>query len=443
MEILYDQETKKALENFPITGKPFSLHLAKNIALIKIVAAEMNNEIGKLDKNISETIIKAGTEIIEGKHNKQMIVDEIQGGAGTSMNMNVNEVIANRAEQILENEIKVHSIDHVNMSQSTNDVVPSAMKISVLQLLNKLITTYKKYLQETEIKAEEFKDVLKVGRTHLQDATPITLGQEFRAHASAIKKDIERLEKIKLSLYELNLGGTAIGTGTNSSLEFAQGCIEKLKQKTGLPLQVSDDLIYSTQYLDSFMEVSSILTVLATNIIKFMNDLRLLASGPLVGFNEIQFEARQKGSSIMPGKINPVMSEMLTQVGFQVIGNNQTITLGVQAGQLELNVMFPIIAKNLFESLNILIRGVDKFSEHGMKTIKANRDNCQKLFENSLTLITSLCPKIGYDKAAEIANEVIETKKSLKQILLEKNILREEEYNEILNDKNLTNISFN
>lgn len=424
--MLYQEETKKAIINFPISGHCFSLNLAKNIALVKIAAAEANLCARKIKKPISQAIIKAGKMIINGQYNKEFVVDEIQGGAGTSMNMNVNEVIATLASKICK--IKVHPLDHVNLSQSTNDVVPTALKITLLQFIDELIIEYQKYYQTTSNKAQEFKKIIKLGRTHLQDALPITLGQEFSTHAAAILEDIRRLKQIKIKLCEINLGGTAIGTGTNAPANFKKNTIKILRQKTGYPLKNHANLIYGTAYSDAYLELTGILNVLASNIIKFTNDLKLLASGPNGGFNEISFIPLQKGSSIMPGKVNPVMAEMWEQIAFQVIGNSQTIMLSAQAGQLELNVMLPIIAKNLFDSLKLLTNGVKQFTKLGLLNLKANAEGCQKNLEKSFALATYLCPKFGYDFVADLVKETQKRKITLKEILIEKKIMNEKEY---------------
>lgn len=436
-KVLYQEETKKALENFIITGHPFSKRLAHRVALVKIAAAKANEETGVLPKNIADAISAAGEEILRHDHDEHIVVDRFQGGAGTSVNMNVNEIMATRATEILGGKITVHPLDHVNRSQSTNDVIPTAMKIAALQLLDKQIGAYKQYIETMEEKAGEFKDILKTGRTQLQDAVPMTLGQEFLAHASAARADRERLEHTKLCLYELNLGGTAIGTGINASPEYQKHAIEYLAERTGYPLRPAKDLIYSTQYADCFMEVSALLTVNAANLIKCTNDLRLLSSGPKTGLGEITFAAVQKGSSIMPGKVNPVLAETVNQICFQIIGNNQTILMAVQAGQLELNVMLPVVAKNLFESLNALTNGLTAFTERALKTLTANAERCQNLLENSLVLATALTPKFGYDKTTELVNQAMNENKTLKELLLTEKLMSANEFDALLNDPKL------
>jgi len=439
-DILYQSETKKALENFQISGVPFSLSLAKSIAMVKHSAAKISGEIGTFSSEIAKAIMSASQEIVEEKWNNQFVVDQIQGGAGTSMHMNVNEVIASRATQILNNGTTVHPNDHVNHAQSTNDVIPTAIKLSTLQLLDILIPTYEKFCTELENKKTEYADILKVGRTHMQDAVPITLGQEFGAHAFVFRKDILRLHKAKEVLYEINLGGSAIGTALTGSKRFIDGAAKNLSEISGYPFFPSPNLIAATQYADAFLDVAGTLSTLAANMIKFMNDLRILTSGPCAGIGEMQFAEIQKGSSIMPGKVNPVMAEMMNQICFQVLGNNQTILFAVQAGQLELNVMLPIVTKNLFESLTILNNGLRQFTIHALIPIKANRERCQEIFDKSLCMGTALSPKIGYDKTAALVKEAVQTKQSLKNVVLKNNVMTENEYAAFFNPKSFTEI---
>ncbi len=432
---LYQDETKRALKNFIVTGHAFSARLAHRLAMVKIAAARANEQTGVLPKNIADAICLAGEEMIRHDYDDHIVVDMIQGGAGTSINMNVNEIIATRAAQILGHKVKVHPLDHVNRSQSTNDAVPTAMKIATLQLIDKLLGAYEKFAQGMEKKAGEFKAILKTGRTHLQDAVPMTLGQEFGAHAAMARADIERLKRVKPGLYELNLGGTAVGTGINATAKYRAIAIAYLAERTGYPLKAAKNLIYATQYADSFMEASAILTVLAANLIKCMNDLRLLASGPRAGLGEISFLSLQKGSTIMPGKVNPILAETVNQICFQIVGNNQAMFMAVQAGQLELNVMLPIVAKNLFESLNSLANGLTVFADKALKTLKANPERCRSLLENSSALAAAFTPKLGYDKTAAIVRAAVNANTSLKDILLERGIITEEEYKKIINDE--------
>lgn len=437
---LYQGETKKALENFQISGVPFSLSLAKSIAMIKHSTAKISGEIGTFSPEIAHAIMTACQEVIEEKWNKEFVVDQIQGGAGTSMHMNVNEVIASRATELLGNGTRVHPNDHVNHAQSTNDVIPTAIKVSTLQLLDILLPTYENFCAELEKKSREYEDIIKVGRTHLQDAVPITVGQEFAAHAFVFRKDILRLHKAKEALYEINLGGSAIGTALTGSRRFIDGAAKNLSEISGYPFFPSSNLIAATQYADAFLDVAGVLSTLSANMIKFMNDLRLLTSGPCAGIGELQFAEIQKGSSIMPGKVNPVMAEMMNQICFQVLGNNQTILFAVQAGQLELNVMLPIVAKNLFESLTILNNGLRQFILHALIPLQANRERCQEIFEKSLCMGTALSPKIGYDKTAALVKEAVQTKQSLKNVILKNNFMTDSEYQDFFNPKDFTEI---
>ncbi|MFA6492487.1 MAG: aspartate ammonia-lyase, partial [Candidatus Babeliales bacterium] len=439
MKKLYREETAKAMENFIVTGRPFSARLAHRLAMVKIATAKANEATGILSKPICEAICLAAEEVIRHDHDDNIVVDMIQGGAGTSINMNVNEIIASRAEEILGDGTTVHSLDHVNLSQSTNDVIPTAMKIATIQLVDRLIESYEKYASGMEQKSKEFKDILKTGRTHLQDAVPITLGLEFGAHAACARKDMERLKRTIPGLLEVNLGGTAVGTGVNATRAYQAHAIAYLSKRTGYNLVPAENLVYATQYADSFMEVSTMLIVIAANLIKCMNDLRLLASGPEAGLGEISFAPMQKGSSIMPGKINPVLAETINQICFQIIGNSQATLMAVQAGQLELNVMLPIVAKNLFESLNSLANGLRVFAEKALPSLKANKERCQELLERSSVLAAAFTPKLGYDKSAELVKEAKQQHKTFKQLVLEKNIMSEKEFSCLLDEKCLRN----
>ena len=434
MRLYYGSETKKALQNFAVSGVSFSIDLAKNIALIKREVADVNGELNLLDKKIVKAIVSAANEIIAGKLDNQIVADQIQGGAGTSMNMNVNEVMAARATEILKNKIVVHPLEHVNKTQSTNDVVPTALRLTVLQKIDNLLVSLRNYQTELKIKGKEFGQIMKVGRTHLQDAVPISLGREFLAQATAVGEDIRRLLQVKSVLSNINLGGTAIGTMSNSSPAYCKMVVKRLSAVTKYKLKLAQDLVYSTQYVDSFTSVSGILTVLSTNLIKFLNDLRLMASGPRAGLEEIVFAERQKGSTIMPGKTNPVMAEMLTQIAFQVMGNNQAIVLAAQAGQFELNVMCPIIVKNILESLQILDKGLGLFTKYGLKTLRANTENCRQLLNNSLVDVTILSKVIGYDRAEKILRKSIVNNKSLFETVVAEKIMSENDFRKLLQE---------
>lgn len=434
-------ETKKAKKNFTATGVPFSLHLAYSIVRVKIAAAQANIFTKKLQRKKGRAILLAAKEFLDGKYDDHIVVDAIQGGAGTSMNMNINELLARRASVIIGTPQSVHPNDDVNMSQSTNDVVPTAMRIALAEQTDDILEALCVYESALLAKAKEFKDVLKVGRTHLQDALPMSLGQEFAAHARAVKKDVERIKKAQKGLFEINLGGTAIGTGLNANKKYANHALDRLKKDTKLPLKRSTDLVYATQYCDALVEISSVLSIAATSIMKCMHDLRLLASGPRTGYGEISFKKVQAGSSIMPGKVNPVMTEYLNQIAIQVIGNHSAVLMSAQAGQLELNVMAPVLFKNISESLQLLTDGLVQCAERGINNVTAHEDVCRKHLENSFAFLTALAPEIGYDRATRIAEKARRTDMSLKEVLVEENILSEDEYEKRISSPSLITLS--
>lgn len=438
----YGIQTIRAVENFPITGYKVHKELIKALAIVKKAAAKANMDINHLPKGIGNAILSASDEVIEGKRDNEFIVDPIQGGAGTSMNMNINEIIANRALELIGHEkgeyIFLSPNSHVNMSQSTNDVFPSAIHIATLNLIENLICTMFKMLRVLQKKAQEFDHVIKIGRTHLQDAVPIRLGQEFEAYSLVIERDIKRIEQSKENLYEVNMGATAIGTGLNADPSYIKKVITHLADISGLPLKGAKNLVDATQNTDIYTEVSSALKICMINMSKISNDLRLLASGPRAGLAELTLPARQPGSSIMPGKVNPVMPEMINQVAFQVIGNDHTISLASEAGQLELNVMEPVLVFNLLQSLTIMNNGFEAFTEFCLKEIMANEDRLKKYVENSVGLITAINPHIGYEKATSIAREAIIDGKSVRQLCVNYNILPESELNIILNPYEMT-----
>lgn len=442
MDAYYGVQTLRASENFHITGLKLNKELIISLAQIKKAAALSNGIAGLLDEKIGDAIIKACDEIIEGNLMDQFIVDPIQGGAGTSVNMNANEVIANRAIEIL-NGVKgnykiVHPNDHVNMGQSTNDVFPTAGKITALKLLQKTIEQLTNLNKSLEIKAEEFHDVLKMGRTQLQDAVPIRLGQEFNAYSSVVKRDISRLEKAKDELRTLNIGGTAIGTGINADDKYFNSIASVLSKVTGLQLKQADDLIDATQNLDGFAAVSAAIKTCAVNLSKIANDLRLLSSGPRTGFEEINLPPKQNGSSIMPGKVNPVIPEVMSQVAFNIIGNDITITMAAEAGQLELNAFEPVLFFNLFESINTLTNGIKTFNENCVSGITANRERCRELVDNSVGIVTAISPYIGYERAAKIAKTSLKTGEPVRKLILKEGILKEAELDDILDPENMT-----
>ena len=384
---------------------------------------------------------QACDEILSGKLLKHFIVDAIQGGAGTSLNMNANEVISNRAIEILGGEKGdysiVHPNDHANCGQSTNDVFPSAGKIATIRMLRRAVQKLEKLRDALLKKSREFKDVIKMGRTEMQDAVPISFGQSFKAYAAALSRDISRFEKASAELSVLNMGGTAIGTKITASSRYVKNILPTLCEITGLQLTQAEDLIDATQNLDGFVYVSGIVKACATSLSKIANDLRLMSSGPRAGFAEINLPAKQNGSSIMPGKINPVIPEVVNQIAFNIIGNDATITLAAEAGQLELNAFEPIIFYCLFESLETLANGVDVFRKDCIEGITVNLDNCKDEVEKSIGIVTALCPHIGYTKASQLAKRALNEKRKVKDILIEEKIIPEENINKILDPKKM------
>ncbi|MCX7923447.1 MAG: aspartate ammonia-lyase [Clostridia bacterium] len=438
----YGINTQRAIENFCISLKPIHPELVRALVTIKKAAALTNEYIGLLDKSIAQAIVKACDEILAGKLNDQFVVDAMQGGAGTSANMNVNEVIANRAIEILGGSkgdySMVHPLDHVNMSQSTNDVFPTAVRIAAIRLLipvSELFAELQSALQEKE---EEFSGVIKVGRTQLQDAVPVLLGQEFGAWAQAIARDRWRLYKVEERLRQVNLGGTAVGTGLNADRKYVFMAIEKLRALTGLGLARAEHMMDPTQNCDVFVEVSGLLKTAAVNLSKLASDLRLLSSGPRAGIGELSLPAVQAGSTIMPGKVNPVIPEAINQIAFQIMGNDLTITMAAQSGQLELNAFLPIIAHNLFEMLDLLRNGLKLFIDKCIKGIQADRERCSQLVDRSFTLVTALTGCIGYERAAEVSRRCVATDKTVREVLLEEKILDEDVINAILNPVEMT-----
>lgn len=438
----YGIQTLRAVENFPITGYPPHKELIRAFGYVKKAAALANKEVGVLNPRISDAIVMAAEEVIDGKLHDQFIVDSIQGGAGTSFNMNANEVIANRAIELLGGEKGQYSIvspnTHVNMAQSTNDAFPTAIHIAVFNLSMGLIVVLEELKESLRRKESEFDGIIKMGRTHLQDAVPIRLGQEFGAYARVIERDITRIKQSVQHLGEVNMGATAVGTGLNAKPEYIKRVVEILNEITGLPLANAGNLIDATQNTDSYTEVSSSLKILAINLSKIANDLRLMASGPKTGINEINLPARQPGSSIMPGKVNPVMAEVINQIAFQVIGNDHTISLASEAGQLELNVMEPVLVFNLLQSLSILQNGIKVFTKYLIDGITVNTEHCKQLVEGSIGIVTAINPHVGYEVATQVAKEALETGKSVREICLENGLLTEEELDIILDAKEMT-----
>lgn len=443
VDVYYGVHSIRANENFPITGRKMDSEIIRAIAEIKKACVITNNQVGLIDGKIKNAVVQACDDIIKGKYHDQFIVDPIQGGAGTSHNMNANEVIANRAIEILGGKLGdysiVHPNDHVNYGQSTNDVFPTSGKIATIRLLMDAIKTLTNLSEAFDKKSKEFDDCIKMGRTQMQDAIPIRLGQEFNAYNSVIKRDIARFYKAIEEVSVVNLGATAIGTGLNADEDYLGKIVLNLNYVTGLNLKQSQDLIDGTQNLDGFVYVSSIVKTCAVSLSKISNDLRLMSSGPRCGFSEINLPPRQNGSSIMPGKINPVIPEVVSQVAFNIIGNDITITMAAEAGQLELNAFEPVIFYNLFESLRTLKEAVGTFIDNCVLGITANKERMRNMVENSVGIITAICPHVGYSLAAEIAKESINTGRAVRELLLEKNIIDEEKIEKILDPFSMTN----
>lgn len=441
-EAYYGIHTARALENFPITGRRIHNELIKALVLVKKAAAITNAEIELLDKDKSNAIIEACNEILSGSLMDQFVVDPLQGGAGTSANMNVNEVVANRAIELLGGKKGDYNIieplDHVNMSQSTNDVFPTAVRIAAIKMLKPVSQLFSELQTALQEKEEEFSSVLKVGRTQLQDAVPVMLGQEFGAWAQAISRDRWRIYKVEERLRQVNIGGTAVGTGINADRKYIFLMVERLRELTGIGLARAEYMMDPTQNNDVFVEVSGLLKTSCVNLSKIANDLRLMASGPRAGFGEISLPSVQAGSSIMPGKVNPVIPEAINQIAFQVMGNDMTITMAAQSGQLELNAFLPVIAHNLFEILDILRNGIELFIHKCIKGIKANRERCREMVEESYVQAPALIRHIGYNEASSLAKECVAENKSLRTVILEKKIMDSKTIDRILNPLELT-----
>ena len=440
--VYYGVQSLRAAENFRITGLTMHPEIINSLAYIKKACAITNCEVGILDKKIASAIVQACDEIIEGKFHDAFIVDPIQGGAGTSLNMNANEVIANRAIEILGGEKGDYEIvnpnDHVNCAQSTNDVIPTAGKMTSLRLLQNLKKELLRLHETLVAKADEFDHVIKMGRTQMQDAVPIRLGQEFRAYSVAIMRDIRRMDKAVEEMQVVNMGGTAVGTGINADETYLKRIVPNLSQVSNMEFVQAFDLIDSTQNLDSFVAVSGAVKACAVTLSKIANDLRLMSSGPRAGFGEINLPAKQNGSSIMPGKVNPVIPEVVNQVAFNIIGNDVTITMAAEAGQLELNAFEPIIFYCMFQSIDTLAYAVQTFIDNCVSGITANENRCRQLVENSIGIVTAICPHVGYQKSAEIAKEALATGESVRTIILRDGLLTAEELDSILDPVHMT-----
>ncbi|MDD2526897.1 MAG: aspartate ammonia-lyase [Lentimicrobiaceae bacterium] len=442
-EYYYGIQTLRALENFSISGVQLNFHpvIGESLAMVKLAAAKANHELGLLSEEMTNAIVEACKEVINGKHAFHFVVDMIQGGAGTSTNMNANEVIANRALEILGHERGeykyCHPNNHINLSQSTNDAYPTAIKIALILSNSKLIDVLRELIDSFKIKAQEFAHVIKMGRTQLQDAVPMTLGQEFEAYSVLLEEEIARLKQNAQLFLEVNMGGTAIGTGINADPRYSGIVIKHLREVTGMPMVMATNLVEATQDTGAFIMYSSAVKRLAVKLSKISNDLRLLSSGPRAGLNEINLPAMQPGSTIMPGKVNPVIPEVVNQIAFKVIGNDLTVTLAAEAGQLELNVMEPIIVHSLFESIEMLKNGMKTLNHRCIKGITANEEHCRNMVYNSIGLVTALNPVIGYEAANKLAKDALEGNRRVYDLVLEQNLLTREQLDEILDPKNM------
>ena len=436
--------TLRALENFPITGKSIGsfAELVRALALVKQAAALAHKELGQLDAVRADAIITACQEIAGGRLHDQFVVDVIQGGAGTSTNMNANEVIANRALELLGRQkgdyAYLHPINHVNMSQSTNDVYPTALRVATCLAIRNLLSAMAGLREAFEAKADEFRDILKIGRTQLQDAVPMTLGQEFLTYAVMLGEDEARLAEAIALIREINLGATAIGTGINADRQYAKLAIEHLSALSGLSLEGAPNLIEATQDCGAFVQLSGVLKRIACKLSKTCNDLRLLSSGPQAGLNEIHLPPRAAGSSIMPGKVNPIIPEVVNQIAFEVIGNDVTITMAAEAGQLQLNAFEPIIAHSLFKSVEHLAAGCRTLTANCVRGITANRELLAERVRTSASLATALNPYIGYENATRVAQAALTQGRSVTELVLEMGLMTREELDAVLRPEVLT-----
>ena len=437
----YGVQSLRGAENFRITGQLLRPEFINAMAMIKKTCAICNHAVGELDDVRRNAIVSACDEIMQGKLHNQFLCDPIQGGAGTTANMNANEVVANRAIELLGGEKGdysiVHPNDHVNRAQSTNDVIPTAAKLTTAILLKKTIVQVKRLRDALSAKETEFHNVIKMGRTQMQDAVPIRLGSEFGAYSQAVNRDIARMERALEEMYSINLGGTAIGTALNANPQYVSMLAPTLSEICSLPLKKAEDLVDGTQNLDSFAYVSSALKTCAISCSKIANDLRLMSSGPRCGFEEINLPAMQNGSSIMPGKVNPVIPEVMSQAAFCIIGNDMSITMAAEAGQLELNYAEPVLYHKLFESLVVLAGAVETFVDHCVVGITANEERCRELVDGSVGVITAICPKLGYKESADIAKTAIATGESVREVLLSKLTFSEQEVDELLDPETM------
>jgi aspartate ammonia-lyase len=444
----YGIQTLRAVENYDITGIPLSHfpNLIRAIAMVKKAAARANQKLGDLEPDKAGAIAQACDEIIAGNLHNQFVVDMIQGGAGTSTNMNANEVIANRALEIMGHSrgeyTHIHPNNHVNLTQSTNDVYPTTIKLAILLSYQDVTTAMSELAYELKQKAVEFSCVVKMGRTQLQDAVPMTLGQEFEAYRITVKEDMQRIHYMVRLFQEINLGATAIGTGITASPEYSSLVVEELSRIAGIEFEVAQDLVEATSDMGAFVMFSSVLKRVAVKISKMCNDLRLLSSGPRAGLNEINLPPMAPGSSIMPGKVNPVIPEMVNQVAYQVIGNDQTVTMAAEAGQLQLNVMEPVIAFNILQSMKMLSKAITTLTRRCIRGITANEDQCRLYVEKSIGIVTALNPYIGYENSTRIASKALQTGRGVMDLVLEEGLLSREQLEEILSPSKMCHPRF-
>jgi fumarate hydratase class II len=442
IEAYYGAHTQRALDNFPVSGLRFPRRFIQAIGLVKSAAAGVNRELGLLEARTADAIVAAADEVVDGSLDAEFVLDVFQTGSGTSTNMNANEVIANRAIEMLGGERgskDVHPNDHVNMCQSSNDVIPTTIRLAALLGISEDLTPALERLKASLAqKARELDDVVKVGRTHLMDATPVRLGQELAGYAMQVEKGIERLRSASQRLAELPLGGTAVGTGLNAHLEFAPRAVAALAERTGHPLREAADHFEAQGAQDALVETSGALKTVAVSLMKIANDVRWMGSGPRAGLGELRIPPLQPGSSIMPGKVNPVATEVVRQVAAQVIGNDATVTVGGALGDFELNVMMPVMAHNLLQAVNLLSRAATLFAERCVDGLEADAERARALVEHSFPIITALVPKIGYDEAADIAKEALATGRGIREIAAERNVLTPEELDEALDVRKMT-----
>ncbi|SDZ88605.1 MULTISPECIES: aspartate ammonia-lyase [Selenomonas] len=441
-DVYYGVQTTRAISNFKITGQKIDPDFVQAYAKVKKATVMANMSTGRMPKEVGEPLIQAADEIIAGKFLDQFPVDPIQGGAGTSVNMNVNEVLCNRALEIIGKPKGSYDIispnNHANMAQSTNDTFPTSIKVCLSHKGKKLTASLGRLADELDKKGEEFKDILKMGRTHLQDAVPITLGQEMHSYASAVRRGIDRINHAIDSIHVVNMGGTAVGTGLNAEPAYITKVAETLSEVTGEKYVTADNIIDATNNTDGFSDVSSAMKTTALVLIKMANDFRLMASGPRCGLNELKLPMRQPGSSIMPGKVNPVIAEVLDQACYQVVANDLAVSLGVENGQFELNVMEPVISFNMFNSMTYMTNAVDTFVEKLLLDLQPNKEQCQEWLDKSVGVVTAMLPHIGYENSAMIAKEAYNTGKPVRQVILEKGLISKEKMEKILSPKEMT-----